>query len=71
MYAVVWGHAEVARMLLEAGIDIHLTDSVSKFVYMECLLTHIIRHIFVSLSRPLVFDIVLYIKNLVHLYHNI
>ena len=47
MHAAVGGHGEVARMLLEAGIDIHLTDSVSKFVYIQfqiriCYLVYIL-----------------------------
>ena len=29
MYAAEGGHAEVVRMLMEAGVDIHHTDNVS------------------------------------------
>ena len=48
MYAAEKGHAEVARTLLEAGVDIHHVDNVSNLVYIEYLLTYIVDHIVYS-----------------------
>ena len=48
MYAAEEGHAEIVKMLMEAGSNIHHVDNVSNFVQMECLLTYITYHMFLT-----------------------